>query len=272
MIRRLLSNMLSATDPVDKRKQIEKTKLFDKVLGYEGIKRTFVRSLNSEEPVHILLVGPPGQAKTLFLKCILEAFGEEAFFTVGGTASKSGPIDVLFDMQPKYLLVDEIEHLKPEYQTTLLSLMETGILTQTMHSKVRHTHMKTWVFATSNGTKKLSQPLLSRFRVMYLNEYEFSQFCEIAVKKLLVEGTHRYSFSQFYEISVNKLLLEGLDKKSAHEIAISIREQLPNRNIRNCVQIGRLVKNESDIEMAIADEIKNFKEYGVPQLTRGTDL
>ena len=84
-------------------------------------------------------------------------------------------------MRPKYLLVDEIEHLKPEYQTALLSLMETGILTQTMHSKVRHIHLKSWVFATSNGTKKLSEPLLSRFRVMYLNEYEFSQFCQIAV-------------------------------------------------------------------------------------------
>jgi MoxR-like ATPase len=60
-------------------------------------------------------------------------------------------MDVLFDMQPRYLLVDEIEHLKPEYQTALLSLMETGILTQTMHSKVR-------VFGTSNGTQKLSEP------------------------------------------------------------------------------------------------------------------
>ena len=241
MIRRLLSNMLFATDPVDKRKQIEKTKLFDKVLGFEGIKRTFVRSLNSEEPVHILLVGPPGQAKTLFLKSILETFGEKkAFFIVGGNASKSGLIDVLFELRPKYLLIDEIEHLKLEYQTTLLSLMETGILTQTMYSKVRHIHLKTWVFATSNGTKKLSQPLLSRFRVMYLNEYEFSQFCEIAVKKLLAEG---------------------LDKKVADEIAISVWEQLPNPNIRNCVQIARLVENDPDIEMAIADEIQNFKEY-----------
>jgi hypothetical protein len=26
--------------------------------------------------------------------------------------------------------------------------------------------------------------------------------------------------------------------------------------------IGRLVKNEQNIEMAIADEIQNFKEYG----------
>jgi holliday junction DNA helicase RuvB len=113
-------------------------RMFDKIIGYEGIKRTFVRSLTSKEPVHILLVGAPGQAKTLFLKCILQTFGEKkAFFTVGGNASKSGLIDVLFDMQPKYLLVDEIEHLKPEYQTTLLPLMENGILTQTMHSKVR---------------------------------------------------------------------------------------------------------------------------------------
>jgi hypothetical protein len=53
------------------------------------------------------LVGPPGQAKTLFLKCVLEAYGEKkAFFTVGDNASKSGLIDVLLDMQPKYLLVD----------------------------------------------------------------------------------------------------------------------------------------------------------------------
>jgi transcriptional regulator with AAA-type ATPase domain len=90
----------------------------------------------------------------------LETFGEnKAFFTVGGNASKSGLIDILFDMQPKYLLIDEIEHLKPEYQSTLLSLMEARILTQTMHSKIRHMHLKTWVFATSNGTKKLSQPL-----------------------------------------------------------------------------------------------------------------
>ena len=68
------------------------------------------------------------------------------------------------------------------------------------------------------------------------------------------------------------LLDEGLDKKAADEIAISVWEQLPNPDIRNCVQIGRLVKNEPDIEMAIVDEIQNFKEYGAPQLTRSTEL
>ena len=73
---------------------------------------------------------------------------------------------------------------------------------------------------------------------------------------------NEYDFSQFYEISVKKLLSEGLGEYAADEIAKSVWEQLPNPNIRNCVQIGCLVKNESNIEMAIADAIQNFKEYG----------
>jgi len=243
MILQKLSNLLPSVPILSpKSGPVAYAKIFDKIVGYEGIKRTFLRSLNSTEPVHILLVGPPGQAKTMFLKSILQAFGyNKAFFTVGSNASKSGIIDVLFDVRPKYLLVDEIEHLRSEYQTILLSLMETGILTQTLHKKIRQTQLKTWVFATSNGTKRLSEPLLSRFRVMYMSEY---------------------NFSQFYEISVRKLLAEGLSEHAADEIAKSVWEQLPNPNIRNCVQIDHLVKNESNVHRAIADEIQNFKEYG----------
>jgi MoxR-like ATPase len=57
--------------------------VFDEVVGYEGIKRTFLRALNSDEPVHVLLVGPPGHAKTLFLKCVLEKFGEKGILYCG---------------------------------------------------------------------------------------------------------------------------------------------------------------------------------------------
>jgi hypothetical protein len=60
-------------------------------------------------------------------KCVLEIFGEkEAFFALGGTVSRSGMIDVLFEMRPKYLHIDEIEDL---------SLMETGIVIQTIDKK-----------------------------------------------------------------------------------------------------------------------------------------
>jgi hypothetical protein len=50
---------------------------------------------------------------------------------------------------------------------------------------------------------------------------------------------------------IRSLNSKGPDKKAADEITISVWEQLPNPNIRNCVQIGRLVKNERDIAMAI---------------------
>ena len=71
--------------------------------------------------------------------------------------------------------------------------METGILTQTIHRKVRQTNLKTWVFATSNGTKRLSESLLSRFRVMYVKKYDFAQFYEISIKRLLDEGLSEYA-------------------------------------------------------------------------------
>ena len=47
---------------------IRRRQIFDGIVGYEGIKGTFLRCLNSDEPVHILLIGPSGYAKTLFLK------------------------------------------------------------------------------------------------------------------------------------------------------------------------------------------------------------
>jgi hypothetical protein len=73
---------------------------------------------------------------------------------------------------------------------------------------------------------------------------------------------NKYNFAEFYEISTKKQLDEGLSEYAAAEITKSVWEQLPNPNIRNCVQIGRLVKNESNIEKAIAEEIQNFKQYG----------
>jgi SpoVK/Ycf46/Vps4 family AAA+-type ATPase len=112
MIRQMLSNLLlqHPAAGLGRKGAIRREHIFDQIVGYDGIKRTFLRSLNSKKPVHILLIGPPGQAKTLFLKSILETFEEKkTFFTVGGNASKAGLIDVLFDARPKYLLVDEID-------------------------------------------------------------------------------------------------------------------------------------------------------------------
>jgi hypothetical protein len=78
MIDKKLSNLLAWNTLARFRQQKGKVEIFDDIVGYQGMKRTFLRSLNSDEPVHILLVGLPGQGKILFLKSILEAFGEKS--------------------------------------------------------------------------------------------------------------------------------------------------------------------------------------------------
>ena len=55
--------------------------LFDNIVGYDDVKMLFNLSFSSEKPVHILLVGPPASAKTLFmLECIKL---ERSYFTLG---------------------------------------------------------------------------------------------------------------------------------------------------------------------------------------------
>jgi hypothetical protein len=90
----------------------------------------------------------------------------------------------------------------------------------------------------------------------------FHHICKQKIEEVLFGIGLRRSLSRVSEISVKQLLDEGLSEYAADEITKISKEQLPNPNIRNCVQIGCLVKNEPNIGMAIADEIQNFKEYG----------
>jgi Holliday junction DNA helicase RuvB len=134
--------------------------LFESIVGYNDVKKLFNMSLSSDKPVHILLVGPPASAKTLFMLECMKL--ERSFFTLGSHSTKSGMIDYLFEKRPRYLIVDEIEHMPMKDQTALLSLMETGIVAETKFQKTRNTQLKIWVFATSNGTS--SNTPLAHFR------------------------------------------------------------------------------------------------------------
>ena len=43
------------------------------IVGYDDVKRIIVMALRSRKPVHVLLVGPPGIGKSLFLDSIRRA-------------------------------------------------------------------------------------------------------------------------------------------------------------------------------------------------------
>lgn len=215
---------ISATD--DPNGTIEK--LFDNIIGYNDVKRLFKLSLFSEVPVHILLVGPPASAKTLFmLECIKL---ERSHFTIGSQSTKSGMMDYLFEARPRYLIVDEIEHMPIRDQTALLSLMETGIIAETKFQKVRKTQLKTWVFATSNGTERMLTPLLSRFVVLHFKQYKFEDF---------------------QKVSTHLLVNSGISSEIATTVANAVWHKMRSKDIRDCMKIGRLVKTKEEVEWVI---------------------
>ncbi len=210
--------------------------VFDSIVGYDDVKRLFRMSLSSERPVHILLVGPPASAKTLFmLECMKF---DRSFFTLGSHSTKSGMVDYLFDKRPRYLIVDEIEHMPAKDQTALLSLMETGILAETKFQKTRNTQLKTWVFATSNGTERMLTPLLSRFMVLHFKPY---------------------SFGSFAQVCVHILGRDGVSSDVSEAIADAVWNKLKSKDIRDCIKLGRLAKTREDVGW-IAQTLRNYKQ------------
>jgi Holliday junction DNA helicase RuvB len=208
--------------------------LFEDIVGYNDIKQIFKMSLESDKPVHILLVGPPASAKTLFMLECMKL--ERSFFTLGSHSTKAGMIDYLFENRPRYLLIDEIEHMPYKDQTILLSLMETGILSETKSQKTRNTQLKTWVFATCNNKERLLTPILSRFMIFHLKPYNRSKFIEISNKILVNNGTN-------HDI--------------ANTISESVWNKLKSRDIRDSVKIAKLAKTKEDILMIT----KTLHEY-----------
>ena len=114
------------------------------------------------------------------------------------------------------LLIDEIDKMAGKDQTFLLNLMETGIVSETKHRKIRAiTNVKTWVFATSNNVSKVMPPLQSRFFVINLEPYTYEQFYNIVVRLL----TEQYRVS----VEIAKTVANFVWDISA--------------NIRDCVKI-----------------------------------
>jgi replication-associated recombination protein RarA len=209
--------------------------LFDSIIGYNDVKRLFNLSFSSEKPVHILLVGPPASAKTLFMLSCMKL--ERSYFTLGSHSTKSGMMDYLFQKRPRYLIIDEIEHMPIKDQTALLSLMETGIIVETKYKKTRDTQLKTWIFATSNSTDQMLTPLLSRFMVLRFKQYKYEAFQQVAV---------------------HLLCREGICREIAIATAETVWSKMKSKDIRDCVKIGHLAKTKDDV-IWIAETLKNYK-------------
>jgi hypothetical protein len=120
--------------------------LFDNIVGFEDVKALFGMAIRAERPVHLLLCGPPSSGKSLFMSSLTRL--ERSYYAVGSSSTKSGIFDYLFEHRPRYFIVDELEKMNKKDQTSLLNLMESGILSELKHKQQRTTQLKTWVFAS----------------------------------------------------------------------------------------------------------------------------
>lgn len=204
-------------------------KKFDEIIGHNAIKTIFNRALLSQRPIHILLVGKPGTAKTKFLTEIMRSI-KQSYFIVGSNSTKAGLVNQLFEKRPKFLLIDELDKMKGQDQTSLLHLMETGIISETKINKTRRTELTSWVFATANSCEKIIQPLLSRFAVLAIPEYTIEEFTSIAV---------------------SKLAKEKIDEGIAKVIAEKVWYELGSRDIRDVIKVARLSSSIQEVPFVV---------------------
>lgn len=122
--------------------EISEESFFSEIVGYADIKKLLLRCIRSsydnEEPMHVILDGPPASAKSMFLIQMQRKL-EDVYFVDCTNASGPGMVEYLFKNDVKYLLLDEVEKMSKADQNVLLNVMETGMLTST---KVRKTGSK----------------------------------------------------------------------------------------------------------------------------------
>ena len=214
-------------------------KFFANVVGYPEIKKLLLKSVVAKEPVSILLTGPPSSSKTVFLLEMLEGLDDTYFIDAVG-ASGAGMTEHLFSNNTKYLLIDEIDKMKKNDQPTLFNVMETGILSETkLKGKTRQKKMKLWIFASSNNVDRLSGPLRSRFMELYLEEYTYEEFTEIA----------RRLFKRRYRLDVNL----------SEKIADAVWKRMKSKDIRDAIKMAKLTKSSTEVDWLVEAQMKYAK-------------
>jgi hypothetical protein len=210
--------------------------LFGAIIGYDDAKKIFVRSLRSTKPVHILLVGPPASAKTLFLLEVARLPG--SVYALGGSSTKAGLADLIFNQKPSYLLIDELDKMNQEDYSVLLSLCETGIVSEAKYGRRREVTVNTKVYAAANTLDKVPPEVQSRFLILRFPPYNKYEYREV-VKNVLVKR-------------------EGVMSELAEYIAEKVSSRLGTVDVRDAIRIARLASNTSEVDDILAS-ISKYK-------------
>jgi MoxR-like ATPase len=175
------------------------TSPFDKISGYDDLKGIVIRALDAEDNYNLLLIGPPASSKTLFLQGILE-MEDGVYFDATNTTNRI--LDVLEEKRPRIICIDELDKMPRPFQNQLLNFLESGhIKVDQQKRRYDFTIKSAKVFASANDINRLSKPLASRFRKLFLHRYTESEFLDVSEKVLskLSPGIARYIGKQIWD-------------------------------------------------------------------------
>lgn len=156
----------------------------DLVIGFEDIKLTLAQALAARRRINFLLEGPPACAKSVILDGIRNAVSE-SYLAFGSRTSAAGLSDVLFELHPTVLLLDEVDKMDKDSHAVLLGLMESGEILETKARKTRGVRLETVVIAACNSSKKFTPEFLSRFAFHpHFPEYTHTEFVDVVIGML----------------------------------------------------------------------------------------
>jgi Holliday junction DNA helicase RuvB len=174
----------------------------------------------------------------LFLEAISDNVKQSYF--INNNSTGAGIISYIYDHpELKFLLIDEIEKLKKDELSVLLSIMENQRLVITKKTMICNRKQRLSIFATCNNKNKLSQEMLSRFLKFHLKEYSFEEFNNIS-KNIVTNRFHK-------------------TKEYAQKVALAVWYKMNSKDIRDVIKVARLAKTEDDID-TIIEAIQEYRE------------
>ena len=150
-------------------------------------------------------------------------------------------LDVLEYERPKIILFDELDKMGRVFQNQLLNFLESGHIKVDQMKRQYDFEIKgAKVFASCNEMNRISKPLQSRFRKLFLPRYTEEQFINTSVKVLK---------------NKNKNISDPL----ARYIGSTVFKN--GGDIRDVISIGKLVR-KGDGPTEVDNIIKTLTKYG----------
>lgn len=245
------------TEIQDSIKHIDPQELFKKVIGMDLQKRIICNGIYADDPVHFIIVGPPGNGKTLFLECIRDAFQYQSCWGDTVTSSGIGVIEEIISMgnRLRFLLIDEIEKFHKNDRHAFLALLARGNISRKLAKRnIEIKGLKVWFLATCNDYE-------------YMQKYEkaFVNRCQKVEIPALPKETYFYVASKVLR-KEKGIHSEEIGKYIAQRVYAEFGQE---PDIRRAIAIARMSNahairtrlddtiNEDVVDEVVADFVVN---------------